>query len=315
MASIRGENADRGTLNLVLSALFHLDPIQDDEYEVMGRAFSWITAILNSRYPEDEQYRMASHVVRLFGRHLNSGDPNSIFIRSIDYVTPLVRFLSLCEKFPTMDSTPHLGLIALRILLTTPWNWFDATILPILMWTLPPTNPLQSRGVALKIFNLIGSELFSPWLETTSDKFTKSVVETISDKGIERLMEAVGDPFQPAMDSQDGDSVGTAMKAGAILIQSASSNRWNKHLRRSNLTSCEEIASKEDSEDRRALLKMLKASAFWLNPDRTLGNIPTAIGRLRELQCPNIAELVITWAMAAGAGSSTDLQIWRSMGV
>ena len=180
------------------------------------------------------------------------------------------------------------------------------------MWTLPPTNPLQSRGVALKIFNIIGPSLFSPWLKTTSDDFIKSVVETISDKGFESLMEAVGDPFQPAT---DGDSVGTAMQAAAILIESASSNRWKKHLRRSNLTSCEEIASKEDSEDRRALLKMLKESAFWLNPDRTLGNIPTAIGRLRELQCPNIVELVITWAMAAGAGSSTDLQIWRSMGV
>ena len=209
-----------------------------------------------------------------------------------------------------MDSTPHLGLIALRILLGTPWNWFDATILPILMWTLLPTNPLQSRGVALKIFNLIGSSLFSPWL---SNEFTESVVETISDKGIERLMEAVGDPFQPATDSQDGDSVGTAMEAAAILIESASSNRWKKHLRRSNLTSCEEIASKED---RRALEKMLDGLVYrWLGPNRNLGNIPTAIGRLRELQCPNIAELVITWAVAAGAGSSTDLQIWRSMGV
>ena len=182
------------------------------------------------------------------------------------------------------------------------------------MWTLPPTNPLQSRGVALKIFNIIGPSLFSPWLKTTSDDFIKSVVETISDKGFESLMEAVGDPFQPATDSQDGDSVGTAMQAAAILIESASSNRWKKHLRRSNLTSCEEIASKE--EDRRALLKMLDKLVYkWLGPDRNLGNIPTAIGRLRELQCPNTAELVITWAMAAGAGSSTDLQIWRSMGV
>lgn len=173
------------------------------------------------------------------------------------------------------------------------------------MWTLPPTNPLQSRGVALSIFNLIGSALFSPWLETGSDGFTKSVMETISDKDIERLMEAVGDPFQPAMDSQDGDSVGTAMKAVAILIESASSNRWKKHLRRSNLTSCEEIVSKE--EDRRALKKMLDEVDY---DDR---NIPTAIGCLRELQCPNTAELVITWA-AARAGRSTDLQIWRSIG-
>ena len=305
LESIREGNADQHTLTLVLSALIHLDPIQVMGTGEMG--FSWITAILDSRYPEDEQYQMAGHLVRLLGKQLDSGDPRTVSAVKPTWVAPLVRFLVLCEKFHTMDSPPHPGPIALRILSISPGSaHFDTTILPILTWTLLPTHPLQSRGLALKIFHIFGSGWFSPQMQT------------VSGENIEMLLQAVGDPFQLTPDPplQAGNPAGAAdhdpMMSAVVLIEFASSDRWQKHLRRSNFTSCEEIASKE--ENRKILRVMLDNVADeWLGFARDSAKITAAIGRLRELQCLNTVEVVITWAQAAGVGSPEDHEAWRSI--
>ena len=276
----------------------------------MGTAdigFSWITAILNSRYPEDERYQMAGHVVRLLGKQFESGDPGPIPVVKPAWVAPLVRFLVLYERFHTMDSPPHPGHIALRILSASPGSaHFDTTILPILTWTLLPTHPLQSRGLALRIFHIFGSGWFSPQMRT------------VSGENIEMLLQAVGDPFQLTPDPplQAGNPAGAAdhdpMMSAVVLIEFASSDRWQKHLRRSNFTSCEEIASEE--ENRHILRGMLDNVADeWLGHTRDSAKITAAIGRLRELQCLNTVELLITWAQAAGVGGPEDHEAWRSI--
>jgi len=269
--------------------------------------YSWITAILDSDYPEDEQYRMASHAVRLLGKQFDPGDPVTISVVNHTWVTPLVRFLSLCEKFHATDSPPHPGIIALRILSTGPGSaHFDVAILPILTRTLLPTHPLQSRDLALKIFHIFRSG----WLSLQ--------MQTISDENIENLLQAVGDPFQltPDLPPQDGSPAGTAdynpMMAAAVLIEFASSDRWKQHLRDSNFTSCEEIVSTEEGID--ALKQVLDAVADeWLGFTRDSAKITATIGRLRELQCLNTVEVVITWAQAAGVGSPEDHETWRSI--
>jgi len=270
-------------------------------------AFSWITAILKSRYPEDERYQMASHVVQLLGKQFDSGDPMTISVVKPTWVAPLVNFLSLCEKFHTMDSTPYPGSIALRILSASPGPaHFDATILPILTSTLLPTHPLQSRGLALRIFHVLGSGWFS------------SQMQAVSDEDIEKLLQVVGDPFQLTPDPplQAGNPAGAAdrdpMMSAVVLIEFASSDRWQKHLRRSNFTSCEEIASEE--ENRKILGVMLDNVADeWLGFNRDSAMVTAAIGRLRELQCLNTVEMVITWAQAAGVGRPEDHEAWRSI--
>jgi len=293
LASIEG-SADQRTLTLVLSSLIHLDPVQ-----IMGTGatgFLWITGILDSGYPEDERYRMAGCVVRLLGKRLDSGDPEPIPVAGPVWAAPLVRFLSLCERFHTTDSPPHPGHTALRILSTSPGPaHFDATILPILTWTLSSTHPLQSRGLALKIFHIFGSGWFSPRMET------------VSDEDRDKLLRAVDDPFQYPAGTVDYDP----MMAAVVLIKFASSGLWQKHLRESNFTSCEDIASK--GEGRTTLRGMIDTVADeWLGLPRTPAKITVAIKRLRELQCLNTVEVVITWAQAAGVGSPEDHKAWRS---
>jgi len=271
--------------------------------------FSWIIAILDSGYPEDERYRMASHVVRLLGKQLDSGHLGPTSLVKPTWVAPLVRFLSLCERFHIMDSLPpssHPGSIVLRILSTCPGSaHFDVTILPILTWTLLSTHPLQSRGLALKIFHIFGSGWFSP------------KIQTVSDENLEKLLQAVGDPFQLTSDPpiQDGNSTGTAdrdsMNATVVLIRFASSDSWRKHLRPSNFTSCEEIVSKEEGRD--ALKQVLdRVADEWLRVPRDPAKITVAIGRLREFRCLNTIEGVIAWAQAAEIGNPEDHETWKS---
>jgi len=263
--------------------------------DTVETGFAWVTEILNSRFTEDEQYRMAGHAVRLLGKRLDPSNPEPIPVLEPTWVAPLVRFLSLCERFHPMDSPPHPGSIALRILSTSPRPaHFDATILPVLTWTLPSTHPLQSRGLALKIFHIFGSGWFSPQMEM------------VSDESRDKLLRAVDDPFQYPAGTVDYDP----MMAAVVLIKFASSCLWQKHLRDSNFTSCEDIASKE--EGRTTLRGMLDTVADeWLGLPRTPAKIAAAIKRLRELQCLNTVEVVITWAQAAGVGSPEDHDAWR----
>jgi len=270
--------------------------------------FLWITGILNSRYPEDERYQMASHVVRLLGKHLDSGVTGPISVVKPTWVAPLVGFLSLCEKYHTTDSPPHPGSIALRILSTGPGpTHFDATILPVLTSTLLPTHPLQLRGLALKVFHTFVSGWFS------------STMETVSDENLGEFLQAVGDPFQftPDLPLKDGNPTSTAdyepMMAAAVLIEFSSSDLWQNHLHPPNFTSCEKIISTE--EGRRAALKHMSYTAAHRYPEflHTPPKVIAALKCLRELQCPNTAEVVVVWAQAAGVGTPTDHETWRSI--
>jgi len=132
-------------------------------------------------------------------------------------------------------------------------------------------------------------------------------METVSDESRDKLLRAVEDPFQYPAGTADYDPV----MAAVVLINFASSERWKNHLRDSNFTSCEDIASKE--EGRTTLRGMLDTVADeWLELPRTPAKITTAIKRLRELQCLNTVEVVIMWAQAAGVGSPEDHKAWRS---
>jgi len=91
-----------------------------------------------------------------------------------------------------------------------------------------------------------------------------------------------------------------------ILIEFASSDLWRNHLRRSNFISCEEDMSTE--EQKRALLDRMFYTAHYIW--RTFLHTPTkviaAITRLEELQCSNMAEVVIMWAWTAGLINPMD---------
>ena len=131
-------------------------------------------------------------------------------------------------------------------------------------------------------------------------------MEAVSDEDRDKLLRAVDDPFQYPAGTVDCDPMMTAV----VLIEFASSELWQKHLRESNFTSCEDIASKE--EGRTTLRGMLDTVADeWLGLPRTPAKTTAAIKRLRELQCLNTVEVVITWAQAADVGSPEDHDAWR----
>ena len=131
-------------------------------------------------------------------------------------------------------------------------------------------------------------------------------METISDENLNKLLRAVDDPFQYPAGTADYDP----MMVVVVLIKFASSERWQKHLRDSNFTSCDESASKE--EGKTALRGTLDTVADeWLGLPRTPARIAAAIERLRELQCLNTVEVIITWAKAASVGNPEDHKAWK----
>ena len=70
----------------------------------------------------------------------------------------------------------------------------------------------------------------------------------ISDKDRARLLQAVGNPFQfvPGLQYVVTDE-DKPIDVVAVLIVFASSDLWKNHLRRSNLATCEDIISTEES--------------------------------------------------------------------
>jgi len=298
-------------INVFLSAITHLNPFQ-----AMGTAelgFIWITKILDSRYPEDARYQMASRVVRVLGNYFFPEVPaHSSSYMSPTWTPPLLNFLLLCEKFYAEGAfLPHPGFLALRILsiIRKPVN-FVATALPVLASTLLPTHPLQSRGLALEVFHVFVSGWLSPQMRRTPNK----------DLG--RLLRAVGDPFQhldpPFQYKQTGfygqsvDTVGKrAVKVTTILMEFASLDLWRDHLRRSNFTSCEETVSTE--EGKRAFLCCMLDTAENSWPDllHTPSKITTAIMRLEELHCSNTTEAMIMWAWTVGVINPVDRIAWK----
>ena len=266
----------------------------------------WISEILNSGYTEEERYHIASSVVQLLGKEVDSHPPKHF---PYNWISPLLDFLSLGEKFYAVGSPPYPGSIALRILLFSPgYTHFGPTILPFLTSTLLLTHPLQSRRLALKLFH----GFMSGWLSSEMNK--------VLNKNLDKLLRAVGDPFQstPDLPLQDGKLEEAAddepMMATVVLIELASSDLWQNHLNHSNFASCEKVVSTREGK-RAALRCMLDtATHTWSQYLCTPTKITAAIRRLEKLQCLNIAEVVILWAWTVGVPDTGDHDSWRLIG-
>ena len=303
-AAIEGGTTDLHVLTSTLSSLDHLDLFRVMNSGNLG--LMWITEILNSGYKEEERYHIASSVVQLLGKEVDSHPPKHF---PHNWISPLLDFLSLSEKFYAVGSPPYPGSTALRILLFSPgYAHFGPTILPFLASTLLPTHPLQSRRLALKLFH----GFMSGWLSSEMNK--------VLNKNLDKLLRAVGDPFQstPGLPLQDGKPEEAAddepMMATVVLIELASSNLWQNHLSRSNFASCEKVVSTREGK-RTALRCMLDtATRTWSQYLCTPTKITAAIRRLEELQCLNIAEVVILWAWTVGVPDTGDHNTWKLIG-
>jgi len=307
--SIQEQRVDSYRLAGTLRASNYLGHFHSKENVRLG--FLWITEILNSRYPEDERYLMASRVVQLLGNHYCPGTSPYLHTVQPDEIPPLLDFLSLCERFNFPEPPPHPGSIALRVLLMAQeYADFGPMVLPVLSSTLLPTHPLQSRSLALRAFYRFIPGWFS------------SRVENVLHNDLNRLLQAVGDPFQftPMLPLQDWDKIfATTTDDGStgvvvVLIEFASSNLWQNHIRRSNFTSCEEVLSTE--KGRRTALDCMLATAdsIWPAFLRTPAKIIAAIRRLEELQCLNTAEIVIIWDWTSGVIHPADGDAWKLIG-
>ena len=275
-----------------------------DLFEVMGTEemfFFWISEILNSGYPEEERYSVASEMVRLLGpRYCGSRLYTSDMQPA--WIITLLNFLSLCENFSTTESPPHPGLVALHIISFGPRDAdLGTALLPILTPMLSPHHPLRSREPVLTVFCRFMRGWFS------------SQMETISGHRPDQFLRAVGDPFhlplEPFQD-QRGELERTVhyspMEAVIVLIGFASSDLWRNHLRPSNFASCEDFVSTEEGRKFALRLMFLTASAerpeFLCTPAKTA----TAIRRLEELGCSNTARVVIMWVWTVGMTDATS---------
>ena len=286
--------------------LARLNPFQVVGIEELG--FIWMAEILSSGYPEEYRYHMASRIVEMLGKHFFPQPPviPPSHVKPV-WIPPLLDFLSLCEKLHVEVFPPYPGPIALRMLSTIQYPCgFAAAILPVLASTLLPTNPLESRNLALKVFHTFMSEWFSPQ------------IENILNRDLNKLLRAVGDPFQhldlPLQDGQPADTGDDdSLRVTVILMEFASSDLWGNHLCYSNFASCEWIVSTD--EGRIAVLKcMLRIATFSL-PDflDTPTKIIAAIRRLEELQCFSTAEIIIMWAWTIGIIDPENRVAWKSI--
>lgn len=265
----------------------------------------WITEILDSRHPEDVRFEMASAVVRLLGDYFSSQPTAPHFHQSKPmesaWVPPLLDFLLLCEKCDTEVSPPHPASAALHILSVTRGPvYFVTTALPALVSMLVPTHPLQLRSLALKAFYGLASVWFSPQMANTLSR------------DLDKLLRAVGDPLQhpgswePATTADD-----RPMRVAVLLMEFASSDLWRNHLRRSNFASCEEIASAGGGRRVVLIHALLTAIHRWKELLHTPAKIIAAVRRFEELQCLNMAEVVITWAWTVGIINPEDRIAWE----
>ena len=264
--------------------------------------FLWITEILNSGYEEEWREWIASQVVESLGKHFFRKDSVPPISVELAWIPPLLGFLSLSEK---LDRQGKYNLAALRILATCPPSSdFGPTVLPILVPPLLPTYPLQSRRIALAVFDTFAPGWFS------------SQMENVPSEDLDRLVQAVGDPFQPPdLLLQDGKPMDLpyygSTAATAVLIGFASSDLWRNRLRRSNFTSLEETVSTWDGKR-----DALKCMAYCEPPESlfTAMGIVMAIRRLEELQCPNTAEVLLMWAWTISVVDPVDRDSWELIG-
>jgi hypothetical protein len=284
-----------------------LDPFKATGAEELG--FMWIAEILSSGYSEEDRCWMAGSIVRSLGEHFFPQPPvlPPSHVRSA-WIPPLLDFLLLCEKshmelFPLYSA----GYIALRILSVNP-EPADciAMTLPVLVSTLSPAHPLQSRNLALKVFYVLVPGWFSPQ------------IENVLDRDIDRLLLAVGDPFEhldlPLQDGQPSVTVNdNPMIATVVLMDLTSSDLWRNHLCHSNFASCEEIVSMEEGRSTALGCMSLVAAYLWVELLHMPAEIIAAIRRPEELQCLNTAEVIIMWAWTIGVINPGDRIGWKSI--
>lgn len=274
-------------------------------------SFTLVSDILSSSFSEGQRHFMASNMVQLLGNHFfpkkDSNIPDSRFSMEPTWIPPLLGFLSLSEKFYATRSPPHAGSIALCILSAAhiPPD-FSTTILTILSSTLLPTHPLQSRHLALKLFNQL-----LPWL-------LSSQMEDVPGGGLKNLLQAVSDPFLFTEDTslldqqtQLWETDYKPVYAAVALIELASSDLWQNHLDPSNFTTCENFLSTEEGENA-AIVYMLNGQ-FTPELPYMATKVVATVGRLEELQCLNTAEVVIMWAWTIGVLDAEDHDAWESI--
>lgn len=250
---------------------------------------TWIREIISSTYPEDERYSMASSAVVLLGKWFGPQSPAEPSPRPTAILS-LLDFLRLSERARPTGSPPYPEVIALQAIFTTAEEeYLDQAVLPVLVSTLLPTNPLQSRTWALRLFQQPGFG----WCESRTGVF--------SNMDRARLLDAIGDPFQfiPDLPPQDERSTARAsydpMQTAIILIEFASSKLWRDHLHSSNFTSCEKIISMEEGRDHAFKCMIQRRAGVRTGPLNSLGKLLLAVRRLEELECWNTADMVILW--------------------
>ena len=283
-------------LTLVLSTLNHLDPFRATSNGHLG--LKWIAGILESKYPD--RYLLAGEVAKLLENDVDTHSPPR-------WHPSLQDFLSWSEKFYIEGCIPNTTLPTIEILLRhLADGHFGPTLLPILVSTLPQNGPLQSRSLALKIFHRFTPGWFSPQMEIVPDE----------DRGA--LLRAVGDPFKfPDLPPQHAQPEGVVdyepMMVAVALIEFASSDLWKNHLTRSNLNSCEKVVSTE--EGRRTALECMANQVAHTRSEvlRTPAKIVAAIKCLEELQCSNIADVVILRAWTTGVVDDGALGLIESV--
>ena len=222
-----------------------------------------------------------------------------------DWVPPLLRFLSLYEDFPSIESSPHPGSVALRILSISPRvAGFDAALLLTLASILSPDHPLQSRKSAMALFCR-----YAPgWLS--------SQMENVPDHRLNKLLQAVGDPFHfPPEPPQDEELERTGeykpMEAVVVLVEFASSKLWRSHLRPSNFVTCEDILS--TGEGRRTVLQYMLDAVLKELPEFlcTAEKVVATVRHLEELGLVHTAQVVVMWAWVTGMADVADQDGWQ----
>lgn len=249
---------------------------------------SWLCEIVNSTYPPNKKYAMTSSVVELLGKPPNPQPSTGLSPDILPTgVRPLLDSLLSTKGSPDAQSPPYTEVIALQVgSIAARYDYFDPAILPVLTKMLLPTHPLQSRSLALRLFQQPGFEWYS------SQSGTDHAM----------LLEAVGDPFQfiPDLPPRDGQSTAGAsydpMWATILLIEFASSDTWRNHLRHSNFASCEETISTEEGRDRIFECMVQRGTNVRTGPLNSLGKLVLAIRRLEELECWSTADVMILWA-------------------
>jgi hypothetical protein len=311
----QGVVSEEQNLIEILNTLVQLDLLRVRRDADVG--FALIKEILRSSFSEESRYKMAGVVVRLLGSYDRRGFKLNFVMWNPKKSAPLLDFLLLSERFYVKTSAPFPESIALYILsITYKSTGFSAKILPILSSTLLPTNHLQSRSLALEVFNTLSLGLLS------------SQMEKITAAELENLLRAVGDPFLFNRDTlPDGlptQSDYKPISTAVVLIKFASSSLWRNHLRHSNFTTFEEVLSTEEGKTA-AIEQMLKTArgswrhmlgkgdGFQRKFLRTAADVVAAIGRLEELQCLNTAEAVIMWAWTNAFVDSEDHDAWESI--